>query len=74
MHEEPGEEIVGIDHPLGGTFRAFVPVACDGSFQLEPFEGQGRTQEVSRESLETNGVTGRHGDPIVDRETGVSAC
>jgi hypothetical protein len=47
MHEEPGEEIVGIEELLGGTLRAFVPVACDGSFQLEPFEGQGRTQEVA---------------------------
>ena len=60
---------MGIEELLGGTLHPFVPVACHGSFQLEPFEGQGRTQEVSGKLLETSGVTCRHRvfEPLCER-------
>jgi hypothetical protein len=66
VHEEPSEEILGIEELVGGTFRSLVPVARHGSFQLEPFEGQGRTQQVARETLDSCSVVGADRDPILD--------
>jgi hypothetical protein len=41
VHEEPGEEIVGIEQLLSGTLRSFVPIARDGPFnkRLAPIDG-----------------------------------
>jgi len=69
VHEEPSEEILGTLELVGGTLRPLVSVARHGSFKLEPFDGQGRTQQVSRESLETCPVVGGHRvfEPLYER-------
>jgi hypothetical protein len=71
MHQQPGQELSGVEGLCAGPPGSLVPVSSDGSIEVEAFEGQWGPQEISCEVLETGTVFGRSRDPVVSRETGV---